>query len=70
MGADTKCVRRILTSGRVSKIEQCVGCDHVHLHVGCVTLRLEVAAFHSLVDDLLQASIAMVEAPEERRLHS
>ncbi|MEQ8977715.1 MAG: hypothetical protein RL846_07305 [Deltaproteobacteria bacterium] len=54
----------------MSKIEQCVGCDHVHLHVGCVTLRLEVAAFHSLVDDLLQASIAMVEAPEERRLHS
>ncbi len=70
MSADTECRRRVLATGHVSKVEQCVGCDHVHLHVGCVTLRLDARAFHSLVDDLLQASIVMAEEVPDRRLHS
>lgn len=50
---------RTLSNGLVAEIMHCEGCGLVHLNIGALTLRLQIAALHDLRDTLDRAVAAL-----------
>lgn len=62
------CDRQTLAVGPVSKIEKCAGCDQIHVHLGALSVRLEVEAFQALLLSMLEAADALDSSTAERLL--
>lgn len=61
---------RLLADSGVCTVEQCTGCDVVHVHIGNTTLRLKRAAFTLVCETLLSAlSQVAPEVTVVTRLH-